>query len=706
MDERPPLDDGPTIIEPVAFRSVSHAAKRRRSLRRPLTFLVVVGLVAVALAVGWFAITAGRVELTFEPAPERVELTGPPPRLLLGGRYLLRPGTYTVEASLEGYHPLQEPFIVEGSKAQRFHFELRETPGVVALQCAGADDPGVPLADTEVSVDGRRAGRTPLDDMVLDPGPHTVRAQGERYRDLETEITVEGRGVRQTVTLELRTDWAELTIETRPVPTEVWLDGIVVASTPCRIDVASGAHALRLEAEGFEPWERELSIVAEEPLSFNDIVLEPARGRIFVETDPPGAQVMIDGAYAGLSPIEVPGTPHRDLLIQVAQDGFEPARRTIRIGAGESATVSFRLAAQRGTVRLEVEPRDAELSVDGVPWGKMPPEITLSAVEHRLEFTRDGYETEVRTVRPRPGVPENLAVELKRIARTPTPKLEEARAANGSLLVPLRPGTFTMGASRREQGRRANETLRAIRLERPALIGAREVTNDEFRAFRPEHDSGTFEEISLNRKDRPVANVTWDDAARFCNWLSARDGLPAAYVEADGTMRATDPLTIGYRLPTEAEWAYAARFDGEEALLRYPWGSSYPPTETTSGNFADESASGLLNVRIGGYDDGYAGPAPAGKFAPNPLGLFDTGGNVAEWCHDFYTIYTYDPTKVAVDPTGPATGRHHVVRGSSWRHASIGALRLSYRDYAGGARDDLGFRICRYLANAEATDDE
>jgi formylglycine-generating enzyme required for sulfatase activity len=104
----------------------------------------------------------------------------------------------------------------------------------------------------------------------------------------------------------------------------------------------------------------------------------------------------------------------------------------------------------------------------------------------------------------------------------------------------------------------------------------------------------------------------------------------------------------------------------------------------------------LLNSYLATYNDGYAVAAPPAKFKAGSLGLYDFGGNVAEWCHDYYSIYSYDAKKVYIDPIGPATGKHHVVKGSSWRDASISALRLAHRDYNNSKRDDLGFRICRY----------
>jgi formylglycine-generating enzyme required for sulfatase activity len=171
--------------------------------------------------------------------------------------------------------------------------------------------------------------------------------------------------------------------------------------------------------------------------------------------------------------------------------------------------------------------------------------------------------------------------------------------------------------------------------------------------------------------------------------------LKPVYVQKGGRLIAADPVGNGYRLPTEAEWEYCARFNRNRTAIKYSWGNGYPPP-ANMGNFADVSAKNLITNYLPSYNDRYAVSSPPAKFEKNALGLYDMGGNVAEWCHDNYSIYSYSSQKVYNDPMGPKDGKHHVIKGSSWMQAGISELRLSYRDYSDTRRPDLGFRIARY----------
>jgi formylglycine-generating enzyme required for sulfatase activity len=394
----------------------------------------------------------------------------------------------------------------------------------------------------------------------------------------------------------------------------------------------------------------------------------------------------------------------------------------VSVSPGGRAAVEVALAPILGQVIVSARPAGAQLYVDGVSRGAAEQTLELPATAHAIEIRKPGYATYRATVTPRPGLPQSVEITLlEGVARAPagsdaaasaTPAAASAPAGDGvaaaatvALAAMLRTqdgqelklmpaGEFTMGSPRREAGRRANEAQRPVRLERRFYLALRELTNAEFRQFRPSHRSGYILQQTLDLDRQPVVNVGWQDAAAYCNWLSSKEGLEPAYLSQGGKLLPAVPATNGYRLPTEAEWEWAARAAGGGALRKYPWGDALP-VPPGAGNFADRKAEPLVDQVLSDYDDGHPATAPVGSFAPNVVGLFDLGGNVAEWAHDLYTVQPA-ASAVAVDPAAGGAGALHVIRGSSWRHSAVTELRLAYRDYGDGKRNDLGFRIARY----------
>ena len=668
---------------------VSAAGRRLR--------LAVAGALSVLVVCVAFVLAATPVRIATDPAADSLSFSGFPPAVKLLGRYLALPGTYRVRAEKTGYRPLDAPVTVAFGAAQDLTLKMRELPGYLRLR---AETP----AEIEVAVDGRPLGRTPLTDVELEAGPRRIVATAPRHRDRVLDVAIQGRGVRQTLDLALDPAWGTLVVETVPPGADVRVADEKIGETPLQAEPLEGRYRLDISRAGFKPVQREVFVIAGQTVRLPPIELEKADAIVALTSEPPGATVTVDGEFRGRTPVSVEVGADREHAIRFARAGYRSATRTLTAGPGETRALDVALEPELGTVFITVRPADAELKIDGRPAGRAAQRLRLPTVPHELEIARAGYETQRITVTPKPDIPGRLNLTLRTAdeAARERDAREVLRTAAGQTLVRVRlsrPVTFDVGGSRRDAGRRSNEANYRVELTRSFLISAREVTNAEFRAFRSAHDSGRVRGLSLDGPDQPVVAVSWQDAARYLNWLSARDGLPPAYVEQGGEMAAAQPMTTGYRLPTEAEWVFAARYEaGRRAAaqpLRYPWGEAMPPAGK-AGNFADASALAELPGALRGYRDGYTVTAPVGQFAPNAAGLYDLGGNASEWCHDYYDIRAGAATDVLRDPVGPASGRFRVVRGSSWRHGSVSELRFAWRDFAEKPRDDIGFRIARY----------
>ena len=129
---------------------------------------------------------------------------------------------------------------------------------------------------------------------------------------------------------------------------------------------------------------------------------------------------------------------------------------------------------------------------------------------------------------------------------------------------------------------------------------------------------------------------------------------------------------------------------------KFVWGNQLKIPKS-GGNLADESAIGIVDIYIPGYNDGYPSLAPVGSFKKEDSGLYDLSGNVSEWINDFYLLYPPNADILYYDPSGPKEGSSHVVKGSNFRSGSLTEIRASYRDSEVNTQDYIGFRIVRYV---------
>lgn len=285
----------------------------------------------------------------------------------------------------------------------------------------------------------------------------------------------------------------------------------------------------------------------------------------------------------------------------------------------------------------------------------------------------------------------------------PEPEPEQLGAwSERYALVDIAPGRFFLGSDASERGRGADETLHPVNLSQGIAMGAAEVSQglyEELMGTNPAREEAQSGQGGACSKwgvepDLPVFCVTWTEALRFANALSEKHGLEPAYA-FDGEQVRWNREATGYRLPTEAEWEYAAR-----AGTTATWGDH---SESKRVCRTANVSNGSTRLRYRAWltwptfrcDDHFVALAPVGALGPNAWGLHDMVGNVAEWVWDEYAPYA--PNGITSDPSGPlhTTGRH-VVRGGSW-DTTPDATRIAHRNALDRESRQMrvGFRVVR-----------
>jgi formylglycine-generating enzyme required for sulfatase activity len=172
----------------------------------------------------------------------------------------------------------------------------------------------------------------------------------------------------------------------------------------------------------------------------------------------------------------------------------------------------------------------------------------------------------------------------------------------------------------------------------------------------------------------PMYYISWHEAVEYCNRRSLREGLTPAY-SGSGNNITLDRTASGYRLPTEAEWEFAAKGGNKDYLI------------------FEYSGSNSVDAVAWYFGNSGGGTRPVGTKAPNSLGLYDMSGNVLEWCWDWYGTY---PNTAQTDPVGASSGALRVFRGGSWGLSAM-YVRSAFQYYGAPSirSDNIGFRVVR-----------
>ena len=671
-----------------------HIRRRRRNLA------IALGVVVAIAAPTVTALFATQViEVVVEPSDAEAALSREDGVLAtLGRRIFLVSGEGAVTVAALGFS--SQRIAVARGTASRLAVSLDPLPGIVSL-----------VIDSNreflIRVDGQIVGTESELVVELAPGTHKVEIEGPGI-GLEREIEVAGRGARQTFTFapggppgltpdappeavpgvrpgtkDVATFRPQLAVAAEPSFARILIDGVAVGTGRYSGAIAPGIHELAVEAENHAPHRSQFEIPAD--ASANDlgtIALTPLPAVVSIRSAPAGATVLVDGRYRGDTPLRVEVAAGGERRLSIHKAGFRSVDDVVRPGPNARIQRDYDLSRRSYRARVTAN-RPADIAVNGRVVGTAPLTVDI-ADNDEITAVAEGYRA--KPVRVRPGGGENREYAFRLVE----PGRFAFEAADAEVAAPGGIRLRKFAPLRFDARETAQAPPKTVELTRAFYFAVNETTVAAFRAFKSDYPAG--QDANL-----PAVSVTWQDAARFCNWLSAKAGLTPAYA-FEGAFAKLDLRSPGFRLPTEAEWEAVARYDFARGGVRgrpYAWGAgaTIPP------GFANVAGRELREQGVRFLDDhadNHPGVAPVGTYPPNFNGIHDLAGNVSEWVNDYYRSGPFAPDSGA-DPLGPAVGTDHVVKGANFLSADRSALSPGYRAFAANKSESVGFRVARWI---------
>jgi formylglycine-generating enzyme required for sulfatase activity len=338
---------------------------------------------------------------------------------------------------------------------------------------------------------------------------------------------------------------------------------------------------------------------------------------------------------------------------EVADDSMQELGRML----GAQSIVSGSLTAIGGSYRIVIRVLNVQTAAVAVQYRADIPN------DERMQALLAGKKPDGIAATKTPVQPPQTAAQKPAPAQPvqPAAKPETAVPAN---FVRINGGTFTMGSPANEPSRQSNEVQHTVTVK-SFSIGKYEVTQKEWQDVMGTNPS------NWKGDNLPVEQVSWYEAVEYCNKRSLKENLTPAY-RGSGSSITCDWNANGYRLPTEAEWEFAARGGTKD----------YLSTEYSGSNSVDTVA--WYTGNSGGRTH------EVGTKAANALGIHDMSGNVWEWCWDWFVVYT---SEAQIDPAGAADAIHHVLRGGAWSFTDEYAASVYRHLFRYRLHNTIGFRV-------------
>ena len=488
---------------------------------------------------------------------------------------------------------------------------------------------------------------TPCTIEHIPSGQHQVSIVAPRYASFSRVVDIiDGQQTELDATLDAR--FATVTINSLPGAT-IKLNGQEKGRGSYSEELGEGIYDIEVSLKSHRSVTRQIEVVAKQPQTLT-IEPTPIYGMLDIITNPMYANVTINGKSYGDTPLSIEKMLIGDYEVVLSKEGCATVTKQVSITEGTQSTIEATLPQGREmTIRSDAS--GDEVFVDGTKIGVTPLTTNLAFGNHTIELRRAGKTIKADVNITTSGKEKEIVLSFGLMPRWSANITASQKAVLQKLIdsmVIVGGGTFTMGATS-EQGSNAESD------EKPA----HQVTLSDYMICKTEVTQELWQAVMGKNRSRfkgdnlPVENVSWNDCQEFIKKLNTLTGL-------------------NFRLPTEAEWEYAARGGNKSKGYKYSGSNNISSVAWYKGNASLKTHA-------------------VATMSPNELGLYDMSGNVCEWCSDWYGDYS---SGSQTNPKGPSSGPIHVHRGGSWSCHARGSRVSKRNNYNPGNRSYfLGLRL-------------
>ncbi|MDP8211200.1 MAG: SUMF1/EgtB/PvdO family nonheme iron enzyme [Candidatus Stygibacter australis] len=567
------------------------------------------------------------------------------------------PGERAIDVHAEGFEPLKVVLSSFGINSVKsgdvFHLKITGNKSITISIIA---DPN----GAEKWLDGELLGTE--DTYTISKGEHLLEVKKSGYMDYTKTITVEEEQVlfRDIVLNEIEP--VMITMKSVPDGADININNVNEGITNKQLFKFPGKYNLRLSKDKYDQIEEEITVIQEGDNVF-DYTLVSNTSVLTINTIPSDCAILINNQELSGKSKEVSAGMYK---VEVKKEGYYAETRTVTVIKGKDKTESFELSQKFGKLQFVVEPMEANVTlskgnntVQNWKGSKYLRELAIG--KYAISANCKGYQNQTKQIEIDVDATTEVSISLQ-----PETAYNNTSSRTGKSLVGMvfvEGGTFQMGSNDGESDEKPVHRVTVSNF----YIGRYEVTQELYESVMGKNPA-KFKESG---KDAPVEQVSWYDAVEYCNKLSDKEGLDRCY-SSSGTNIKCDFNANGYRLPTGAEWEYAALGGNKSKGYKYAGGNDLKQVAW----YSDTSGSKTHS---------------AGGKQANKLGIYDMSGNVWEWCWDWYG--DYDSSKQN-NPRGSSLGSDRVNRGGSWNSYARGC-RIAYRSYfsPGYSRSRIGFRV-------------